>query len=102
MTMRKDPTMPASFWDEADDTAFDDDPMPMPVNPPKIREVPSLSGKPASSRTWTKNTSVETLASRAFTSNLNVSDVRVMAMALLQLQDQLREAMERIRRLEEQ
>ena len=47
-----------------------------------------------------ERSTLSVMATRAFTSNLNVSDLRYMAMALLQLQDELHEARERIKRLE--
>jgi hypothetical protein len=110
MIFRRPVTMPTEPWDY-DPQYGSEDPMPMPVNPPKIVDKPVRktkpvqvpSGtKPVAARSWTKaGVTVETLASRAFTSNLNVSDIRVMALALLQMQDELLELRERVRELEE-
>jgi hypothetical protein len=63
-------------------------PPTMPTNPVDNSDVTPMRGP------------LDIMATRAFTSNLNVSDLRYMALALLQLQDELHEARERIKRLE--
>lgn len=85
-------TIPTVPWD--DEWHHDPgDPMPMPINPPKIKER-RLTAVPKT------KTPTEVIAERAFTGNLNASDLRYMALALLQMRDELFEAQERIRRLE--
>lgn len=44
---------------------------------------------------------IETVAARCFTGNYNISDIRYMAMAIMQMNDALGELRERVRRLEE-
>lgn len=48
----------------------------------------------------TSKNPVVTVASRVFSGNLNASDLRYMAMAIMQMSDDLHELRERVRQLE--
>lgn len=72
LAARNPPTVATDAWDAPPD-----------ADPAKLARAP-----------------LDIMATRAFTGNLNVSDLRYMALALLQLQDELHEARERIKRLE--
>lgn len=84
IAIRDTPTMPTKVWDNT-------------VGKPDITSVE----KPVSSRSWARGgETVETLASRAFAAKLNVSDLRIIALAVLEMQDTICELRERVRVLE--
>ena len=86
-------TLATAPWPEPAGDGLDYDPMPMPKNPPKIKERPL--GFPA-------KTPLDVVASRAFTGNLNASDLRYIALAVLQMQDEAFELREVIRQMGEE
>jgi len=85
----KRPTLSTPPWDEPPITVDD----PMPKSPPKIKDRPP--GFPAKSP-------LDVVASRAFTGNLNASDLRYIALAVLQMQDEAFEMREVIRQMGEE
>jgi hypothetical protein len=85
----KRPTLSTPPWD-APPITIDD---PMPKSPPKIKDRPL--GFPA-------KTPLDVVASRAFTGNLNASDLRYIALAVLQMQDEAFELREVIRQMGEE
>ncbi len=105
MTPRRRVTIPTSPWD-FNPFAGDD---PMPINPPKIVEKPVRRAaqepvaKPVDESVLipvSARTPLEIMTTRCFTGNLNASDLRYMALAVLQMQDELFELRERVRLLE--
>ena len=92
-------TIPTSPWDVIED------PLPMPINPPKIvdKAARKLAAKPVEKAPLTPasaRTPIQLMATRCFVGNLNASDMKYMALALLQVQDEVFELRERVRILE--
>ncbi len=96
MNARRKITIPTSPWD------LHEDPMPMPINPPKIadKDARKRMAEPVEKKPLTPATArtpLQLMATRCFMGNLNASDMKYMALALLQLQDELCELRERVR-----
>lgn len=87
----KRPTLSTPPWDAPPITVDD----PMPKSPPKIKDRPLGFPPPA-------KTPLDVVASRAFTGNLNASDLRYIALAVLQMQDEAFEMREVIRQMGEE
>jgi hypothetical protein len=81
---------------DATGEAWDDD--PMPAKPPKVRQRPPPA-QPLLTPV-TARTPLEVIGTRCFTASLNASDLRYIALAVLQVQDEACELRERVRQLE--
>lgn len=94
----KSPTMPTKAWDNQVDNpggeGWDNPPMSV------VEKAWIESPAPRKLRSNSDPTPVGVIAARCFTGNLNASDLRFMALALLQMQDEVCELRERVRKCE--
>jgi hypothetical protein len=102
VTLPKRTTLPTSPWDDKwhHDPSFS---VPKVAPPHLQKDVHKRQGKLVDKPPLTPVSArmpLDIMATRCFTGNLNASDLKYMALAVLQMQDELFELRERVRLLE--